>query len=150
MDCSMPSFPVHHLLTELAQIHVHQVSDAIQPCHPLLSPSPPALSLSRIMVFSNESAICIRWSKYWSFSFNISPSNIQDWFPLDRLARSPGCPRDSQESSLKPQFKSINSSALSFLYSPALTPMCDHWRSLKKVQLTWNQTCSWQHCNLGI
>ena len=82
-----------------------------------------------IRVFSNESVLRITWSKYWSFSFNISPSNIQDWFPLDRLARSPGCPRDSQESSLKPQFKSINSSALSFLYSLTLTSIHDYCKN---------------------
>ena len=75
MDCSMPGFPVHHQLLELAQTHVHRVSDAIQPSHPLSSPSPPAFNLSQNRVFSNESALCIRWSKYWSFSFNISPSN---------------------------------------------------------------------------
>ena len=75
MDCSMPGSPVLHHLPELAQTHVHRVSDAIQPSHPLSSPSPPAFNLSQNRVFSNESALCIRWSKYWSFSFNISPSN---------------------------------------------------------------------------
>ena len=71
MDCSTPGFPVHHQLPELAQTHVHRVSDAIQPSHPLSSPSPPAFNLFR--VFSNESALINRWPKYWSFS--ISPSN---------------------------------------------------------------------------
>ena len=72
----MPGFPVHHQLLELTQIHVHQVSDAIQPSHPL---SPPLLFLpsifSSIRVFSNESFLHIRWPKYWSFSFNIGPFN---------------------------------------------------------------------------
>ena len=71
MDCSTPGFPVHHQLPELAQTHVHYISDAIQPSHPLLSPSPPAFNLFR--VFSNESALLNRWPKYWSFS--ISPSD---------------------------------------------------------------------------
>ena len=75
MDCSMPGFPVHHQLLELAQTHVHRVSDAIQPSHPRSSPSPPAFNLSQNRVFSNESALCIRWPTYWSFSFNNSPSN---------------------------------------------------------------------------
>ena len=75
MDCSMPGFPVHHQLLELAQTHTHWVSDAIQPSHPLSSLSPPALNLSSNRVFSNELAFCIRWPKHWSFSFNISPSN---------------------------------------------------------------------------
>ena len=90
MDCSMPGFPVHHQLPELAQIHVHRVSDAIQHlvlCHPLLLlPS----VFPSIRVYSNESVLCIRWSKYWGFSFNISPSNEYsglisfriDWFDL--------------------------------------------------------------------
>ena len=55
--------------------NVHWVSDAIKPSHPLSSPSPPALNLASIRVFSKESALCIRWPKYWSFSFSISPSN---------------------------------------------------------------------------
>ena len=75
MDCSAPGLPVHHQLLELAQTHGHQVSDAIQPSHPLLSPSPPAFNLSQLRVFSKESVLRIRWSKYWSFSFSISPSN---------------------------------------------------------------------------
>ena len=92
MNCSTPGLPVHHQLPESIQTHVHCVGDAIQPSHPLLSPSPPALNLSQHQVFSNESALCIRWPKYWSFSFNISPSNEHpgmislrmDW--LDLLA----------------------------------------------------------------
>ena len=74
-DCSTPGFPVLYHLSELAQTHVHWVSDAIQPSHPLLSPSPPAFSLSQHQVFSRVLALCIRWPKYWSFSFSISPSN---------------------------------------------------------------------------
>ena len=70
-----PGFPVHHQLLELTQTHVHRVGDAIQPPRPLSSPSPPAFNLQSIRVFSNESVLCIRWPKYWSFSFGISPSN---------------------------------------------------------------------------
>ena len=75
MDCSMPGFPVLHHLLELAQTHIHWVSDAIQPSHPLSSPSPSALNLPSIRAFSNEPVLLIRWPKYWSFSFSISPSN---------------------------------------------------------------------------
>ena len=74
MDCSTPGFPVLHHLPEFAQTHVHWVSDTIQPSHPL-SPSPPAFNFPSIKVFSNESALFIRWPKYWSFSFSISPSS---------------------------------------------------------------------------
>ena len=73
MDCSTPGFPVHHQLLELDQTHVHRVSDAIQPSHPLSSSSPPAFP--SIRVFSNGSVLCIRWPKYWSFSFRISTYN---------------------------------------------------------------------------
>ena len=92
MDCSTPGFLVYHQLLELAQTHVHWVGDAIQPSHPLLSPSPPAFNLPSIRVFSNESVLCIRWPKYWGFSFSSSPWNEysglisfrMDW--LDLLA----------------------------------------------------------------
>ena len=92
MNLSTPGLPVHHQLPEFAQTHVHRVGDAIQPPHPLLSllllpPIPPS-----IRVFSNESAVRMRWPKYWSFSFNTNPSNEHsglisfrmDW--LDLLA----------------------------------------------------------------
>ena len=69
MDCSTPGFPVP--LPELAQTHVHRVGDAIEPSHLLSFPSPPASILPSIRVFSNESGLCIRWPKYWSFSFRI-------------------------------------------------------------------------------
>ena len=75
MNRSMPGFPVHHQLPEFTQTHVHWVSDAIQPSHPLSSPSPPPSIFPSIRVFSNESTLCMRWPKYWSFSFSISPSN---------------------------------------------------------------------------
>ena len=85
-------FLVYHQLLELTLTHVHWVGDAIQPSQPLLSPSPPTFNLRRIRVFSNDSVLCIRWPRYWSFSFNINPSNEhsglisfrKDW--LDLLA----------------------------------------------------------------
>ena len=94
-------------------------------CHPLQPPIFPS-----IRVFSNESVLHIRWSKYWSFSFSISPSNEYlglisfgiDWLDLCSS-------KDAQESSPTSQFKSINSLALSFLYSPTLTFIHDHWKN---------------------
>ena len=84
MDSSTPGFPVLHYLPEFAQIHVHWVSDAIQPSHPLLPPSPPAFIFPNIRVFSNELALHIRQPKYWSFSLaSVLPMNIQGWFPLE-------------------------------------------------------------------
>ena len=75
IDCSTPGLPVHHQLLEFAQIHVQLVRDVIQPSHPLPSPSPPTFNFPSIRVFSNEPILPIRCSKYWSFSFSISPSN---------------------------------------------------------------------------
>ena len=88
MDQSTPGFPVLHHLPEFAQTQVHWVSDAIQPSHCLLSTSPPSSIFSSIRVFSNELALHLRWPKYRSFSFSISPSNEYsgsiffriDWF----------------------------------------------------------------------
>ena len=92
MNHSTPGLPVHHQLLELAQTHVHRVSDATQPSHPLSSPSLPAFNCASIRVFSSESVLHIRWPKYWSFSFSIHPSSEysglislrMDW--LDLLA----------------------------------------------------------------
>ena len=75
VDCSTTDFPVLYYLLEFAQTHIHCVSDAIQPSHPLLPPSPFAFNPSQHQGLSNEMAICIRWPKYWSFSFSISSSN---------------------------------------------------------------------------
>ena len=74
VDCTTPGFPVHLHLWELTQTHVDRVGDAIQPSHPLTSPSSPAFDLSQHQVFSYESVLNIRWPKYWSFSFSIIPS----------------------------------------------------------------------------
>ena len=94
MNRSTPGLPVHHHLPEFTQTHVHRVSDAIQPSHPLSSPSPPALNLSQHqgLFQCEESTLRMRWPKYWSFSFSISPFNEHpglvsfrmDW--LDLLA----------------------------------------------------------------
>ena len=98
MDCSTPGFPVLHYLPECAQTHVHWVSDAIQPSHPLSSPPPPLPStFSSIRVFSNKSVLHIRWPKYCGFSFSISPSNEYselisfriDWFDLLTVQGTP-------------------------------------------------------------
>ena len=92
MNCSTSGLPVHYQLPEFTQTHVHGVGDAIQPSHPLSSPSPPAPNPSSFRVFSNESTLRIRWPKYRSFSFSIIPSKEHpglisfrmDW--LDLLA----------------------------------------------------------------
>ena len=111
VDCSTPGFPVHHQLPESAQIHVHWVNDAIQLSHLLLSPSPPAFNLSHHQNLLQWVSSIIRWPKYWSFSFIISPSNAYsgfissriDWFDLLAVQGT------LKESSPTPQFKSINS-----------------------------------------
>ena len=92
MNCSTPGLPVHHQLPEFTQIHVHRVRDAIQPSHPLSSPSPPAPNPSQHQSLPSESTLHMRCPKYWSFSFSIIPSKEipelisfrMDW--LDLLA----------------------------------------------------------------
>ena len=116
MDCSMTGLPIYHQLLELAQTHVHRVGDAIQPSHSLLSPSSSVFSLSQhqglfIWVSSSHHVAKV-------LEFQLQHQSFQ-WtfrtdFLLDGLVESPCSPRDSQESSPTPQFKSINSSALSF------------------------------------
>ena len=130
MDCSMPGLPVHHQLPELAQTHVHSVGEVIQPSHPLyllcLLPS----IFASIRVFSRGSGLCIKWPKYWSFSFRISPSNEYsglisfriDW--LDLLTVQRALKRLLQHHSSK-----ANSLALSFLYGPTLTSIHDYWEN---------------------
>ena len=131
VDCSMPGFPVRHQLLEFAQCHIHSVSDAIQTSHPLSSPSPPAFNLSQHQGLFQWASSSHQVTKYWSFSFSIksfqwifSTDFLEDW-----LIWSPCSPRDSQESSSTPQFKSINSLALSFLNSPTLTSIHDYWKN---------------------
>ena len=122
MNPSMPGLPVHHQLPESTQpmsIESVMPSNHLIFCHPLLLLSS---IFPSIRVFSNESALRIRWPKYWSFSFSISPSNEHPGLiSFRRLVGSPCSPRDSQESSPTPQFKSINSLVLSFLLSVQLS-----------------------------
>ena len=100
----------------------------------LLPPIPPS-----IRVFSNESTLRMRWPKYWSFSFSISLSNEHPGLNLlyDGQVGSPCSPRDSQESSPTPQFKSINSLVLNFLYSPTLTSIDDYWKTITMTRWTF-------------
>ena len=131
MDYSMQASPsITNSRNLLKLLSIESVMPSNHPilCHPL--PIPCSIFPS-IRDFSNESALPIRWPKYWSFSFNISLFNEylglisfrMDW--LELLA----VPRDSQKSPPTPQFKSIDSSALSLLYSPTLTSIHDYWEN---------------------
>ena len=128
MDRSTSGLSIHHQLPEFTQTHVHWVSDAIQPSHPL---RPLLLLLSifpSIRVFSNEPALRGQ-SIGVSVSTSVLPMNIQDWCPLGwTVLISLQFKGLSKESSPTPQFKSINSSVLSFLYSPTLTSIQDYWK----------------------
>ena len=114
-------------LLKLISIELVMPSKCLILCHPLLLLRS---IFSSIRVFSNESVILIRWPKYWSFSFSICPSNEysglisfrRDWLDLLAVQGNP-------KSSPTPQLKSINSSGLSFLYSPALTSLHDYWKN---------------------
>ena len=114
-------------LLKLMSIESVMPSNHLIFCRPLLLP--PSIFPS-ISVFSNESVLRIKWPKYWSFSFSMSPSNEHPGpSPLDGLVGSPCSPRDSQESFPVSQFKSTNSLLLSFLYSPTLTSIHDYWKN---------------------
>ena len=131
MDCSPPGLPVHHQQPEFTQTHVHRVSDAIQPSHPLSSPSPPFFNL-----FQHQGLF--KWVSSLHQVAKVSELKLQhqssQWTPRtdflqNGLVGSPCSPRDSQESSPTPQFKSVNSSALSLLYSLVLTFIHDYWKN---------------------
>ena len=127
----MTGFPVLHYLPEFTQTHVHWVSDAIQPSHSLSPSSTPDLNLSQLQglflwVSSSHQVAKVLELQFQHQSFQ--------WifrvdFPYDWLVWSPFSPRNSQESSPTPQFKSINSSAFSLLYDPTLTSIFDYWKS---------------------
>ena len=130
MDCSMPGFLVYHQLLEFAQTHVHWVGDAIQTSHPLSSPFPPTFNLSQhqglfewVSSLHQVTKVLEIQLQHQSFQWTFRTDFLYDW-----LVGSPYCPRNSQESSLTPQFK-INSSALSFLYDPSLTSIHDYWKT---------------------
>ena len=127
--CSMPGFPVLHYLPESAQTHVHWVDNAIQLSHPLSAPSPPALNLSQHQglfqwVSTSHQVAKVLEPQHQSFQWTFRVDFLWDW-----LVWSPCYPRDSQESSLAPQFKSIISLALSLLYGPTLTSVHDYWKN---------------------
>ena len=132
MDSSMPGFPVHHQILALVQTHVHWVSDAIQPSHPLTSPSPPTFNLSQhqglfkwVSSFHQMAKVLKLQLQHQSFQWVCRTD-----FLKYGLVGSPCSLRDSQESSPAPQFKSINSLALSFLHSPTLTSIHDHRKTI--------------------
>ena len=121
MDCSMPGFPVLHQLPELAQAHVHWVSDALQPSHPLSSPSPAALDLSQHQGL---------WPKYWSFSFNISSSNEYSGLISSRIDCFDLLAVQGTLKSLL-QHHTVQKHQISwcFLYSPILTFIHNYWKN---------------------
>ena len=130
MDCSIASLPLHHQLLALAETHVHRVSDAIQPCHPLSCPSPPDFNLSQHQglfqwVSSHQVAKVLEFQlQHQSFQWVFRTDFLYYW-----LDWSPCSPRDSQESFPTPQFKSINPSVLSFLYGPTPTYIYNYWKN---------------------
>ena len=146
MNRSMPGLPVHNQLLESTQTHVHLVGDTIWPFHPLLPPSPLASNPSQyqgLFQWVNSSHEVAK-----VLEFQLQHQSFQ-WIPRtdllqDGLVGSPCSPRGSQESSPMPQFKSINSSALSFLYSPTLISIHDHWKnhSLDQTDLCWQSNVS--------
>ena len=146
MNHSTPGLPVLHQLLEFTQTHAHRVSDAIQPSHPLLSPSPPAPNPSQHQGLfqwvnsSHEVAKVVEFQlQYQPFQWTPRTDLLQDG-----LVGSPCSSRDSQESSPTPQCKSIKSLVLSFLHSPTVTSIHDHWKnhSLDQMDLCWQNNVS--------
>ena len=131
MNCSMPDLRVHHKLPESTQTHVHCVGDAIQPSHPLSSPPPPDFNLSQHQCLFKWVTSSHQVAKVLEFQLQHQSfqGTLRTDLLYDGLVGSPCSPRDSQESSPIPQFKSINFSALSFLYSPTLTSIHDYWKN---------------------
>ena len=121
--------PCHHQLPKFTQTHVHWVSDPIQPSHPLSSPSSPTLTLSQHQCLFQWVSSLYQVAKVLQLQHQSFQWIFRTDFLKDGLVWSPCNPRDSQESSPSPQFKSINSSALSFLYSPTLTSIHDYWKN---------------------
>ena len=128
MDCSMPGFLVFHHFPEFTQAHVHRVSDAIQPSNTLSSPPSPIFYLSQHQGLFKGVSSSRQVAKV--LEFQLQRQSFQWIFRTDilqdGLIGSPCSPRDSQESSPTPQFKSISSLVLSFLYSPTLTSIHDY------------------------
>ena len=131
MKCSMPGLHVHHQLPEFTQTHVHWVGDAIQPSHPLASPSTPTFNLSQHQGFFKRISSLHQVAKVSEFQLQHQSFKwiFRTDLLYDGLVGSPCSRRDSQESSPTPQFKSINSSVLSFLCSPNFTSIHDHWKN---------------------
>ena len=131
MNGSTQGLLIHHQLSKSAHTQVHSVGDAIQPSHPLSSPSPPAFNLSQHQGLFWWLSSLHQVAKV--LEFQLQHQSFQWIFRTDflynGLVGSPCSPRDSQESSPTPQFKSINSSALSILYSPALTSIHGSWKN---------------------
>ena len=130
MDCSTPGLPVHCQLPEFTQTHGHWVSDAIQPSHPLLSPSP-AFNLFQNQGLLKRISSSYQVAKVLELQFQHQSFQwiFRTDFLQNGLVRSPCSPKDSQESSPTPQFKSINSLMFSFLYTPTLTSIHDYWKN---------------------
>ena len=132
MDCSTSGLPVDCQLLELAQTNVHRLDDAIQPSHPLSSLSSPAFNLCQHQGLFQWASSLHQVAKvlefqlqHQSFQWIFRTDFLWDW-----LVWSLCSPRDSQESSLTPQFKSINSSVLSFPYGPKLTSIHVYWKNI--------------------
>ena len=131
MDCGTPRFPILHHLPELTQIHVHRVSDAIQPSHPLSSPSPPAFSLSQHQGLFQwvSSSHQVAKSIGASGSASVLPVNIQDWFPWGWTGLISLQSKGLSKVFSSTQFRIISSLVLSLLYGPALISVQDCWKN---------------------
>ena len=138
MNRNTPGRPVHHQLLEPTQTHIHWVGDAIWPSHPVIPfsscpqsfPSSGSFPMSQLFTSGGQSIGV-------SASTSVLPMNTKDWSLLGWTGWISLPSKDSQESSPTPQFKTINSSALSFLYSPTLTSIHDYWKTIALTRWTF-------------
>ena len=152
MDCSTPGLPVHHQLPELTQIYVHRVSDAIQPSHPRLSPSP-AFNLCQHQGLFQWVSSSHQVAKVGaSASTSVPPMNIQHWFPLGLTGwlslQSKGLSRGCANTTVqKHQFFSAQ-----LLYGPTFTSIHDHWKnhSFDYIDFYWQSNVCFLVCCLGL
>ena len=152
MNRSTPGLTVHHQLPESTQTHVYRVGDDIQPSHPLSSPSPPAPNPSPHQVFSSESTLRMRWPKYWSFSFSISPSNEYPGLISFRKGRGTRDQIANISGSSKKQESSRKTSASALLTMPKLltvriTTKCGKF--LKRSEYQTTLTCLLRNLHAG-
>ena len=143
MSCSTPGSSVLHYLLEYAQTHVHWVGDTIQPSHPLWLPSPLPSVFPSIGVFSNESALCIRWTEYWALA-SVLAMNIRGWFPFGSTGLISLQSKELSRVFSSTIIRNYQFFGIQSFYGPILTSIRDYWKnhSFDYMDLCWESDVS--------